>query len=69
MILTSFLFMISGLGILTTGILLLTLHVAGTGKWPGFRPQHWDAKVKKIALLIGCGIFLTIIGILAGYGI
>ncbi|SFG26560.1 hypothetical protein SAMN05660649_01199 [Desulfotomaculum arcticum] len=69
MILFSFLFIISGLGTVTTGALLLTLHIAGTGKWPGVRPQHWDARVKKIVLATGSGMLLTIIGILAGYGI
>jgi len=69
MILICFLFIISGLGTITTGAILWTLHAAATGKWPGFRPQYWDARAKRIALITGSGMLLTIIGILAGYGI
>lgn len=69
MILLSFLFIFTGLCTVVTGVLLLTLHIANTGTWPGFQPQNWDIRFKKVILLSGAGILISFIGVLAGYGI
>jgi hypothetical protein len=69
MILTSFILILAGLSLITAGILLSTLHIAGAGKWPGCRPNTWPARLKRSAFLTGGGALLTLLGILAGYGI
>jgi len=69
MILMSFILILSGLSLITAGILLLTLCIAGTGKWPGCHPARWPTRVKKLALLTGGGALLTLFGILVAYGI
>lgn len=69
MVVACFLFIFTGLGIITAGVLLLTLQMIKTGSWPGYRPQNWDDRVKKLALLTASGLLLLLAGLLAGYGI
>ncbi|WP_347488370.1 hypothetical protein [Desulfoscipio sp. XC116] len=69
MILLSFLFILTGICLIVAGVLLLTLHIAKTGAWPGFHPLHWDTRAKKLIIATGAGILLTFSGVLAGYGI
>ncbi len=65
----SFFLILIGLSVFTAYVLLLTLHITGNGKWPGLSPRRWDSRLKKLLLGAGCGLFLTLAGILAGYGI
>jgi len=69
MVFLSFIFIFTGLCIFTAGVLLSTLHMVGTGKWPGFRPGRWEGRLKKLFILTGAGFLLTTLGVLAGYGI
>ncbi|TYO95965.1 hypothetical protein [Desulfallas thermosapovorans] len=69
MILVSFIFILTGICFIVAGILLLTLHIAGTGNWPGFLPANWDNRAKKFIIITGAGFLLTLTGVLAGYGI
>lgn len=66
-IIVSFFLMLSGLCIVTGGVLLLTLYIAG--KWPGYNPRQWDNRFKKLLLVTGCGLVLVLAGIIAGYAI
>lgn len=65
----SFFLILTGLCIITAYVLLVTLHIAGSGKWPGLFPRRWDSRLKRLLLGAGCGLILTLAGILAGYGI
>lgn len=67
MIMLSFFLIFGGLCTVTAGVLLTTLHIAGAGKWPGLNPRSWDKRLKKLALLTGVGLLLTLLGFLAGY--
>jgi len=69
LIVLSFLFILTGLCVVSACVLLLTLHTAGSGKWPGFLPHQWDKRLRKLLLGTGIGLILTLVGILAGYGI
>lgn len=69
MVFLSFLFIFTGLCVITAGVLMSTLYVVGTGKWPGFRPGRWEGRFKKLFILTGAGFLLATLGVLAGYGI
>ena len=69
MVFLSFLFIFSGLAAITAGVLMSTLYLAGAGKWPGLHPGRWERRFKKLMLVNSGGFLLTLVGILAGYGI
>jgi len=69
LIVLSFLLILTGLCVVTACVLMLTLHIAGNGKWPGFLPHQWDNRLRNLLLGTGSGLILTLAGILAGYGI
>jgi hypothetical protein len=69
MVIACFLFIFTGLCVITAGVLLLTLQIIKTGEWPGYRPGNWDARVKKLVLLTAGGVLMALAGFLTGYGI
>lgn len=69
MITLSFLLILTGMAVITTGILLATLYIAGSGKWPGWHPRRWERRLQQLALVSVCGLGLVAAGMLVAYGI